>query len=72
MFEFFTKNNLISDNQSGFKPGDYVLINFFLSLHEIYQFFYDNLEVMVRDRAVFLDMSKAFDIQTQVVYQVTF
>ena len=22
MFEFFTENNLISDNQSGFKPGD--------------------------------------------------
>ena len=22
MFEFFTKHNLISDNQSGFKPGD--------------------------------------------------
>ena len=22
MFEFFTKNNLISDSQSGFKPGD--------------------------------------------------
>ena len=22
MFEFFTKNNLISHKQSGFKPGD--------------------------------------------------
>ena len=32
MFEFFTKNNWISDNQSGFKPGAiHVLINFFLS-----------------------------------------
>ena len=57
MFEFFTKNNLISDNQSGFKPGD-SCVNQLLSItHEIYQSFDDNLEV----RAVFLDISKAFD-----------
>ena len=57
MFEFFTENNLISDNQSGFKPGD-SCINQLLSItHEIYQSFDDNLEV----RAVFLDISKAFD-----------
>ena len=57
MFEFFTKNNLISDNQSGFKPGD-SCINQLLSItHEIYQSFDDNLEV----RAVFLDISKALD-----------
>ena len=70
MFEFFTKNNLISDNQSGFKPGD-SCVNQLLSItHEIYQSFDDNLEV----RAVFLDtvFSKAFDIQTQVACRVTF
>lgn len=27
MFEFFTKNNLISGNQSGFRPGDLSIIN---------------------------------------------
>ena len=27
MFEFFTENNLISDNQSGFKPGDKTKVN---------------------------------------------
>ena len=57
MFEFFTENNLISGNQSGFKPGD-SCVNQFLSIaHEIYQCFNDNIEV----RAVVLDTTKAFD-----------
>ena len=57
MFQFFTKNNLISDNQSGFKSGD-SCVNQVLSItHEIYQSFDDNLEV----RVVFLDISKALN-----------
>ena len=57
MFEFFTKNNLMSDNKLGFKPGD-SCVNQLLSItHQIYQTFDDNLEV----RAVFLDISKAFE-----------
>ena len=57
VFHRKTENNLISDNQSGFKPG-VSCINQFLSItHEIYQYFDDNLEV----RTVFLDISKAFD-----------
>ena len=57
MFEFFTENNLISDNKSGFKPGD-SYVNQLLSItHEIYQPFDDNLEV----RVVVVDISKAFD-----------
>ena len=57
LFEFFIANNSISKNQSGFRPGD-SCINQLLSItHEIYQSFDDNLEV----RAVFLDISKAFD-----------
>ena len=57
MFEFFTANNLISKNHSGFRSGD-SCINQLLSItHEIYQSFDDSLEV----RAVFLDISKAFD-----------
>ena len=48
---------MISDNQSGFKSGD-SCVNQLLSItHEIYQSFDDNLEA----RAVFLDISKAFD-----------
>ena len=57
MFKSFTSNNLISPNQSGFKPGD-SCINQLLSItHEIYKSFDDGLEV----RGVFLDISKAFD-----------
>ena len=57
MFEFFIKNNLISKNQLGFRPGG-SCINQLLSItHEIYQSFDDSLQV----RAVFLDISKAFD-----------
>ena len=57
MFNFFSSNNLISLNQSGFKHGD-SCINQLLSItHEIYKSFDDGLEV----RGVFLDISKAFD-----------
>ena len=57
MFEFFIANNLISKNHSGFRPSN-SCINQLLSItHEIYQSLDDNLEV----RAVFLDISKAFD-----------
>ena len=56
-YEFFTENNLISPNQSGFKPGD-SCVNQILSItHEIYKSFDDGLEV----RGTFLDISKAFD-----------
>ena len=57
MFDFFTKNNLTSDNQSGSKPGD-SCVNQLLSItHEIYQSFDNNIEV----RDVFLDIFRAFD-----------
>ena len=57
MFGFFTENDLISQYQSGFKPGD-SCINQLLSItHEIYQSFDEGFDV----RIVFLDISKAFD-----------
>ena len=57
MFSFFIENDLISQNQSGFKPGD-SCINQLLSItHEIYKSFDDEWEI----RGVFLDISKAFD-----------
>ena len=56
IFKFFTFNNLISPNQSGFKPGD-SCINQLLSIsHKIYKLFDDGLE-----KRCFLDISKAFD-----------
>ena len=57
MFTFFTKNNLISPDQSGFRLGD-ACVNQLLAInHEIYKSFDEGFEV----RGVFLDISKAFD-----------
>ena len=57
MFNFFSKNNLLSPNQSGFRPRD-SCINQLLSVnHEILSAFDTGLEV----RGIFLDISKAFD-----------
>ena len=57
MFEFFIKNNLISQHQSGFKPGDSCINQLLPITHEIHQSFDDGFDV----RSVFLDISKAFD-----------
>ena len=47
-YEFFTEYNLMSPNQSGFKPDD-SCINQLLSIaHEIYKSFDDGLEVRGR------------------------
>ena len=35
MFEFFIRNDLISQNQSGFKPGDSCINQFLAITHEI-------------------------------------
>ena len=57
MFTFFTKNNLISPNLSGFSPGDSCVNQLVAITHEIYKSFDERFEV----RGVFLDISKAFD-----------
>ena len=57
MFKFFIENELISPNQSGFKPGDSCINQLLAITHEIYKSFDDGFEV----RGVFLDISKAFD-----------
>ena len=57
LFEYFIENDLISQNQSGFKPGDSCINQLISITHEIYQSFDAGLEV----RGVFLDISKAFD-----------
>ena len=56
-FDFFIINNLISTNQSSYKPGD-SCINHLLSItHGIYGSFGEGYEVL----GVFLDISKASD-----------
>ena len=54
---FFTEDNLISPNQSGFRPGDSCVNQLLAITHEIYKSFDEGFEVKV----VFLDISKAFD-----------
>ena len=57
MFKFFIENELISPNQSGFKPGDSCTNQLLAITHEIYKSFDKGFEV----RGVFLDILKAFD-----------
>ena len=57
MFQFFTENELISHNTSGFKPEDLCISQLLCITHDIYQSLEDGLET----RAVFLDILKAFD-----------
>ena len=57
MFKFFIENELISSNQSGFKPGDSCVNQLVSITHEIYKSFDEGHEV----RGAFLDISKAFD-----------
>ena len=57
MFKCFIENELISSNQTGFKPGDSCINQLVSITHEIYKFFDEGHEV----RGVFLDILKAFD-----------
>ena len=57
LFEYFIENDLLSQNQSDFKPGDSCIYQLISITHEIYQSFDAGIEV----RGVFLDISEAFD-----------
>ena len=59
MFTFFTENNLISPNQSGFRPrpGDSCVNQLLAITHKIYKSFDEGFKI----RGVFLDISKAFN-----------
>ena len=57
MSELFIDNELISSNQSGFKPEDSLINQLSCITYVIYQSLNDNLET----RAVFYDISKAFN-----------
>ena len=57
LFHFFQENNLISPNQSGFKPGDSCINQLLAISHEIYKSFDNRYEV----RGVLLHISKASD-----------
>ena len=54
MFTYFIENNLISDSQSGFNPGDSCVNQSLAITHEIFSSFDDSYEVWG-------DISKAFN-----------
>ena len=59
LYNYLISNNLITKNQSGFRPGDSTTNQLIDLVHQIHKSFDDDncLEV----RAVFLDISKTFD-----------
>ena len=57
MFPCFTEDNLMSENQSGSKPGDSCGNQLLAITDEIFSTFDDNYEI----RGTFLDISKACD-----------
>ena len=59
LFKYLEDNKLLNGNQSGFCPGDSCVHQLLSITHEIYKAFDANPSLEVR--AVFLDLSKAFD-----------
>ena len=59
MYTYLHTNNLLTKNQSGFRPGDSTINQLLYLLDEIHQAFDCTKSFEVR--AVFLDISKAFD-----------
>ena len=59
IYKFLCENQLLTPNQSGFRPGDSTINQLLSVTHKIYSSFE---EFPSREtRAVFLDISKAFD-----------
>ena len=59
MYNHLVSNNLISKNQSGFRPGDSTINQLIDLTNEIHKSFDDRQSLEVR--AIFLDIAKAFD-----------
>ena len=59
LYSYFNANYLITKNQSGFRPGDSTSYQLLYLVNEIHEPFEDPKSLEVR--AVFLDISKAFD-----------
>ena len=57
MYKSISNNNLLSPNQPGFATWDSCINQLLSIIHDIYNLFDEGFET----RAVFLDISKAFD-----------
>ena len=59
LYTHLTTHNLITKNQSGFRPGDFTTNQLIYLVNEIHHAFDTTKSLEVR--AIFLDISKAFD-----------
>ena len=59
LFEFLHENNLLNENQSGFRPSDSCEYQLLSIVHDIYASF--DCNPLCDVRGVFLDILKAFD-----------
>ena len=59
LFKYLEGNNLLSGNQSGFRPDNSCVDQLLSVTHEVYKAFDANPSLEVR--GLFLDLSKAFD-----------
>ena len=57
VYKHLSENNLIFAHQSGFRLGDSNISQLLSTMHEVYQSFENHQET----RAIYLDISKAFD-----------
>ena len=57
MYKYKSDNNLLSPNQSGFRTGGSFINQLFSITYDIFHCFDEGMET----RAIFLDISKAFD-----------
>ena len=59
IYNFLCLNKLLTENQSGFRPGDSTINQLLSITHKIYSGF--DQTPNKETRAIFLDLSKAFD-----------
>ena len=59
LYGYLNENNLLTKNQSGFRPGDSTTNQLLCLVNEIHEAFEKSKSLEIR--AVFLDISKAFD-----------
>ena len=61
LYSYLNANNLITKNQTGFRPGDFTTNQLLYLVNEIHLAFENPISLEVR--TVFLDISKPFDIK---------
>ena len=59
IFKYLNKNNLLSENHSGFRPSDLLEYQLLFSVHDIYASF--DCNPLYNVRTMYLDISKAFE-----------